>query len=321
MTCIKPFDIIPHMKNIEQISNDPPLRAVRAFEAFARHGSVTAAAAELDITPSAVSHQLQLLETFVQTPLTARQGRALALTDEGRDYYRSISTAFSVLRSATGFVRDRTSLRQITISLIPLFGIEWFIPRLQTFLSANDDVDINVRYAHHRNYLSDAADLSIRFGTGDWSGYTSTRLLSGAVVPVCSAAFLKRFGPFRRPADLASVPLVHDEDRSTWANWLQRGGAKQVTRTVGPLFEDGQLTLNAAQAGLGAALLRQPLVERELASGELVKLFDQELDDGRDYYLCRRTDVELPDGAQRLATWLLNTIRPQEPLQRQRFRS
>jgi len=305
------------MKNIEQLSNDPPLRAVRAFEAFARHGSVTAAATELDITPSAVSHQLQLLETFVQTPLTARQGRALALTDEGRDYYRSISTAFSVLRSATGFVRDRTSLRQITISLIPLFGIGWFIPRLQTFLSANDDVDINVRYAHHRNYLSDAADLSIRFGTGDWSGYTSTRLLSGAVVPVCSAAFLKRFGPFRRPADLAAVPLVHDEDRSTWANWLQRGGAKQVTRT----FEDGQLTLNAAQAGLGAALLRQPLVERELASGELVKLFDQELDDGRDYYLCRRTDVELPDGAQRLATWLLDTIRPPAPLQRHRLRS
>jgi LysR family glycine cleavage system transcriptional activator len=305
------------MKNIEKLSNDPPLRAVRAFEAFARHGSVTAAAAELDITPSAVSHQLQLLETFVQTPLTARQGRALALTDEGRDYYRSISTAFSVLRSATGFVRDRTSLRQITISLIPLFGIGWFIPRLQTFLSANDDVDINVRYANHRNYLSDAADLSIRFGTGDWSGYTSTRLLSGALVPVCSIGFLKRYGPFRRAADLASVPLVHDEDRSTWANWLQRGGAKQVTRTVGPLFEDGQLTLNAAQAGLGAALLREPLIGRELASGELVKLFDQELDDGRDYYLCRRADTELPDGAERLATWLLKTIAPQEPLQRQ----
>jgi len=192
------------MKNIEQSLNDPPLRAVRAFEAFARHGSVTAAAAELDITPSAVSHQLQLLETFVQTPLTVREGRMLALTDEGRDYYRSISTAFSVLRSATGFVRDRTSRRQITISLIPLFGMGWFIPRLETFLSANEDVDVTVLYANHRNYRSDAADLSIRFGTGDWPGYTSTRLMSGAVVPVCSAAFRRRHGPFRKPADLGT---------------------------------------------------------------------------------------------------------------------
>ncbi|RFU49846.1 LysR substrate-binding domain-containing protein [Paraburkholderia sp. DHOC27] len=297
------------MKNIEQFGNDPPLRAVRAFEAFARLGTVTAAAAELDITASAVSHQLQLLESFVQTPLTVRKGRALVLTDEGRDYYRSISTAFSVLRSATGFVRDRSSLRQITISLIPLFGMGWFIPRLQSFLSANEDVDVTVLYANHRNYRSDAADLSIRFGTGEWPGYHSQRLMSGAVVPVCSATFRRRHGPLRKPADLAHVPLVHDEDRSTWVNWLQRAGVRHVTRTVGPLFEDGQLTLAATRASLGAALLRAPLIARELESGELVKLFDQELDDGRHYYLCNRADTDLPDGAQRLAAWLLESMK------------
>jgi LysR family transcriptional regulator, glycine cleavage system transcriptional activator len=297
------------MKNIEQFGNDPPLRAVRAFEAFARHGTIAAAAAELDITSSAVSHQLQLLESFVQTPLTVRKGRTLALTDEGRDYYRSISTAFSVLRSATGFVRDRSSRRQITISLIPLFGMGWFIPRLQTFLSANEDVDVTVSYANHRNYRSDAADLSIRFGTGEWPGYNSQRLMSGAVVPVCSATFRRRYGPFRKPGDLTQVPLVHDEDRSTWVNWLQRAGVRHVTRTVGPLFEDGQLTLSATKASLGAALLRAPLIARELESGELVKLFDQELDDGRHYYLCMRVDTDQPDGAQRLAAWLLESIR------------
>jgi DNA-binding transcriptional LysR family regulator len=296
------------MKNFEQFANDPPLRAVRAFEAFARRGSVTSAASELDITPSAVSHQLQILETFVHTPLTVRQGRALVLTDEGRDYYRSISAAFSVLRSATGFVRDRSSRRQITISLIPLFGMGWFIPRLQDFLSANEDVDVTVLYANHRNYRSDAADLSIRFGTGDWVGYTSTRLMSGSLVPVCTARFLRRYGPLRKPADLASVPLVHDEDRSTWANWLQGAGVRHAPRQVGPLFEDGQLTLNATLADLGAALMRAPLIARELASGELKKLFDHELDDGRHYYLCRRTDSELPDGARRLAEWILTSL-------------
>ena len=303
------MDKIYDMKKIERFDADPPLRAVRAFEAFARTGSVTVAAAELDVTPSAVSHQLQLLETFLQTRLMVRDGRTLALTAEGRDYYRSISTAFSVLRSTTGFVRERSSRRQITISLIPLFGIGWFIPRLHDFLDANEDVDVTVLYANHRNYLSDASDLSIRFGTGDWQGYTSTRLVSGAVSAMCSPRFLRRYGPFRKPADLASVPLVHDEDRSTWANWLQSAGVKNVTRTVGPLFEDGQLALNAALADLGVALLRKPLVERELASGQLTKLFDHTLDDGRHYYLCMRKDSDPPDSVRRLADWLVGALK------------
>lgn len=292
------------MKNIEYLHDDPPLRAVRAFEAFARLGSVSRAAAELDITPSAISHQLQLLEGFVHTPLSLRQGRNLVLTDEGRDYYRSISAAFSVLRSATGVVRNRTALRQVSISLIPLFGIGWFIPRLSQFVAANDDVDVNVLYAHHRNYHSDAADLSIRFGVGDWAGYANTKLLSGKVVPVCSRDFLKRHGPIRHPEDLATLPMVHDEDRSAWVTWLRQAGVPNVHRAVGPLFEDGQLTLNATQAGLGIALLREPLIERELASGTLIRLFDMALDDGRDYYLCSRTDTDLPNGAQRLARWI-----------------
>lgn len=297
------------MKNIEQLQNDPPLRAARAFEAFARHGSVTAAARELDITPSAVSHQLQLLESFVQTPLTLREGRSLVLTDEGRDYYRSISAAFSVLRSATGVVRNRTALRQVTISLIPLFGIGWFIPRLHQFLAQNDDVDVNVLYAHHRNYLSDAADLSIRFGAGEWTGYESTRLLSGAVVPVCSTTLLGRRGQLKSPEDLLDMPLIHDEDRNAWVNWLQQAGVRKFTRASGTLFEDGQLTLAAAQSGLGVALLRAPLIQRELASGQLVQLFDDPLDDGRDYYLCRRSGAELPESALRLADWILLATR------------
>lgn len=292
------------MKNIEYLHDDPPLRAVRAFEAFARLGSVVRAAEELDITPSAISHQLQLLEGFVQTPLSQRQGRNLVLTDEGRDYYRSISAAFSVLRSATGVVRNRSTMRQVSISLIPLFGIGWFIPRLRTFLAKNEDVDVNVLYAHHRNYHSDAADLSIRFGGGDWPGYASEKLLSGTVVPVCSRDFLLKHGPIDTPADLATLPMVHDEDRATWVAWLRQEGVANIHRTTGPLFEDGQLTLNATQAGLGVALLREPLIQRELASGNLVRLFDTALDDGRDYYLCSRTDTELPEGARRLAEWI-----------------
>ena len=175
-----------------RLANDPPLRAVRAFEAIARLGSVTQAAQELDISPSAVSHQLKVLEGYLQMPLTERQGRRLILSQQGRDYYRSIRAAFNVLRQATEHLLEQVQTRQVTISLIPLFGMGWFIPRLPGFMRANPQTEINVVYANHRNYLSDASDMSIRFGNGQWAGYRSEKLISGRMIPVCSREFIRR---------------------------------------------------------------------------------------------------------------------------------
>ncbi|MFN1140620.1 LysR substrate-binding domain-containing protein [Serratia quinivorans] len=298
-----------HMKKTEQcvtaLPNDPPLRAVRAFEAIARLGSVTAAAKELAISPSAVSHQLKTLEAFLQMPLTERQGRNLILRNEGRDYYRSIRSAFNVLRQATEQVREQSASRQVTISLIPLFGMGWFIPRLRGFLRENPDIDINVVYANHRNYLSDAADISIRFGTGQWSGYRSEKLMSGKMVPVCSRGFIKVHGLLDTPDQLSPLPLLHDEERTTWMQWFQLAGVRRPLRSTGPMFEDGLLTLAAVQAGLGCALMREPLIAPYLSSGELVKLFDLAIDDGRDYYLCIRQNTELSPEGLNLQRWLL----------------
>ena len=136
----------------------------------------------------------------------------------GREYYRSIRSAFNVLRRATEHVREQSASRQVTISLIPLFGMGWFIPRLRGFLRENPDIDINVVYANHRNYLSDAADLSIRFGVGQWTGYRSEKLMSGQMVPVCSRAFSKLHGLLDTPDQLATLPLLHDEERNTGCN-------------------------------------------------------------------------------------------------------
>lgn len=293
-----------HADALSALPNDPPLRAVRAFEAIARLGSVTAAAAELSISPSAVSHQLKLLEAFLQIPLTERQGRNLSLREEGREYYRSIRAAFSVLRQATEHVREQSAARQVTISLIPLFGMSWFIPRLRGFLHKNPDIDINVLYANHRNYPSDAADISIRFGVGQWAGYHSEKLMSGKVIPVCSRDFIRLHGLIDQPEQLALMPLLHDEERSTWMQWFQQAGVKRPIRSTGPMFEDGLLTLAAVQSGLGCALMREPLIAPYLLSGELVKLFDMSIDDGRDYHLCVRQDSELSVEGENLKHWL-----------------
>jgi len=286
------------------LNDDPPLRAVRVFEAIARLGSVTAAARELAISPSAVSHQLKVLETFLQMPLTERQGRNLILRNEGREYYRSIRSAFTVLRQATEHVKEQSASRQVTISLIPLFGMGWFIPRLSGFLRENPEIDINVVYANHRNYPSDAADISIRFGTGQWPGYRCEKLMSGQMIPVCSRTFIKWHGVIDTPDQLALLPLLHDEERNTWMSWFQSVGVKRPLRSAGPLFEDGLLTLAAVQAGMGCALMREPLIAPFMASGELIKLSDHAIDDGRDYYLCVRLDSELSLEGANLQSWL-----------------
>lgn len=296
------------MKNIEQLDNDPPLRAVRTFEAFARHGGVNAAAREMQVSPSAVSHQLKLLETFLRQPLTARQGRNLILTDEGREYYRAIRSAFAVLRSATDHVREKSIMRQVTISLIPMFGINLFIPRLAEFLRENPGLDINVTYANHRSYPSDAADISIRFGTGHWPGYLSEPLISGAVSAYCSKVFAKQHGPIATPAALSELPLLHDEERGTWAQWFEAAQVKHPAALNGLLFEDGQLTLIATLTGLGCGLFREPLVASYLAGGELIKLFDLTVDDGRAYYLCRRADSELSREGLNLYRWVKRSL-------------
>lgn len=282
-----------------RLANDPPLRAVRAFEAIARLGSVTQAAQELDISPSAVSHQLKVLEGYLQMPLTERQGRRLVLSQQGREYYRSIRAAFNVLRQATEHLVEQAQTRQVTISLIPLFGMGWFIPRLPAFMRANPQTEINVVYANHRNYLSDASDMSIRFGNGQWAGYQSEKLISGKMVPVCSRAFLRIHGHIDTPEQ-----LLHDEERSTWQQWFTQQGVKRPPRRSGPMFEDGLLTLAGVQAGLGCALMREPLIAPYLESGELVKIFDLPIEDGRDYYLCVRSDTEMTEDGKLLQNWL-----------------
>jgi len=284
---------------------DPPLRAVRVFEAIARLGSLSEAAAELMISPSAVSHQLKLLEAFLQQRLTHRQGRRLMLSTAGREYYRSIRSAFTVIRQATGHLRDQARSRQVTISLIPLFGMSWFIPRLSRFIHAHSDIEINVVYANHRNYLSDASDLSIRFGSGQWTGYRAEKLISGEMIPVASREFIRLRGYIDSPALLAQSNLVHDEERVSWQQWFADHDIRHFRRD-GPLFEDGLLTLAAVRAGLGCGLMREPMIASWLASGELVKLFDQAVDDGRDYYLCVRQDTELSPEALVLKRWLVD---------------
>ena len=123
------------------------------------------------------------------------------------------------------------------------------------------------------------------------------------MVPVCSKEFLQLHGHIDNPQRLAQMPLLHDEERDTWHQWFTLQGVKFI-RHDGPLFEDGLLTLAAVQAGMGCALMREPMISHLLEQGSLIKIFDFPIDDGRDYYLCTREDTELSSDAQLLQQWV-----------------
>lgn len=282
-----------------------PLPALRAFEAFARLGNIGLAAAELGITASAVSHQLSALEEFLERPLTQRQGRHLQLTAEGRQYFEVVSPAFSLLQSATAQLRRNQLPRRVTVSALPLLANVWLLKRLGAFSRLHAGIDIQLQYARYRNYSSDAADLSIRFGTGRWPGYESEKLLSGTAYPFASPAFVQRHGPLLDAIDIHRAPLIHDGKTEQWANWISEAGLIPPAPLRGLVCEDGMLTRSAMLADLGVALTRPPLIEDDLRAGRLVQLSERGLEDGQDYHLCVRTAAAPPPAPVRqLADWL-----------------
>ncbi|WP_431284584.1 LysR substrate-binding domain-containing protein [Humitalea sp. 24SJ18S-53] len=280
------------------------MSALRCFESFARLGDIAQAARELGITPSAVSHQLRGLEGLLGARLTERRGRRLGLTSEGRGYFEAVSPAFTLLQRATTQLRQNRLPRRVTISALPLLANGWLLPRLGRFMALHPKVEIQVQYARYRNYASDAADLSLRFGAGDWPGYVSEVLFPGGAFPVASPAVAARHGPFRTAADFLRAPLIHDGSTEQWASWLDGAGAPPTAPLRGMVCEDGLLTRTAMLAGIGVALTRPLLIEQELRAGHLVQLSEHGIRDGQDYYLCLRADQDLPPAVHQLAAWL-----------------
>lgn len=292
------------MNSIQLLDRRLPFIALRSFESFARLGDVTAAAEELGITPSAVSHQLSALQMFLNIQLTERQGRRLALTADGRRYFEAVSPAFNLLLTSTTQLRQSKLQRRITVSALPLLATGWLMPRLAGFLARHPGIDVQVQYTRYRNYSSDVADLSLRFGDGNWRGYDSELLLPGTAYPVCSPALLKRYGPFRHPADFLAAPLVHDGSTEQWARWLAKAGVAPAQPLPGMVCEDGMLTRTAMLNDLGIALTRPMLLEQEIAAGHLLVLSETGVGSGEDYYLCTRDDREAPRALRHLMAWL-----------------
>jgi LysR family glycine cleavage system transcriptional activator len=264
----------------------PPLNTLPDFEAAARHLSFTKAAEELNVTHGAVSRQVKSLEDYLGVPLFRRLNRALRLTDEGQTYARSVRALLDSLAESTRRLRAARDAG-LTVSTTFSFTSGWLVPRLGRFRALHPEIDVRLQ-ANDRvtDFERDNVDLAIRYGRGQYPGLAAERLLSDDYAPVGSPALLKGKHPLRKPADLRHHVLLHEENNEVdWRMWLAAAGIEGIDASRGPIFSHSPMAIQAAIHGEGVALGRTALIEEELASGRLVRLFDLRLKADMAYYI------------------------------------
>jgi len=284
----------------------PSLNALRAFEAAARHESFTAAAAELNVTQGAVSHQVKALETALGVKLFARERQRLALGEAGRAYLEIVRDAFDRLALGTERLLQRQRAGALTLTTSPNFAAKWLVHRLGRFAEAHPEIDLRVSASlHHVDFTRDEIDLAIRHGDGHWPGLDVTRLCAEEVFPVCSPALLAGRNPLRKPPDLARHPLLHVDSQDEWQRWLAAAGAEGVDTRRGAVFNQASMAIDAAIDGHGVALARSALAAWDLAAGRLVRPFAAALAVPYAYWIvCPRATAKLPKIAA-FRDWLL----------------
>ena len=284
----------------------PPLNALRAFEAAARHLSFTRAAGELHVTQAAISHQVKALEAHLGRPLFRRLNRALVLTEDAQMYLAGLREAFDMMDAATARLVAGESRGVLTVSVLPSFAAKWLVPRLGRFREAHPGIDVRLAPSHELvDFARDDVDIGIRAGAGHYPGLRTVRLLAEDMFPVCAPALIDGQPPLRAPADLRRHTLLHDDGYAAWGLWLRAAGASAVEAEQGPIFLDASMPLLAAAAGQGVALARGELAGGDLAEGRLVRPFALSLPAEFAYYVvCPEAYAERPK-IRAFREWLL----------------
>jgi len=287
----------------------PQLSAIQGFEAAARHASFKRAADELNLTQSAVSHQVKALEDFLGVALFERSGNRLALTREGRDYLVEVTAGLERLVAGTERICCAGSPAVLSVRGTPAFIARWLTPRLDRFREVAPGIELRLGTGlPPTDFSSRDVDVVVHWGEAPMPGVRIDPFLSSIRFPVCSPDLLRRAGPFRRPADLARVTLLHDMVGDAWQGWLERLGAASFAYERGPTFEHCELTLGAAERGQGVALAYGALIERELAHGTLVRLFEAATEPVLIYSLaCLAGRAEVPKIAA-FRAWIMTEV-------------
>jgi DNA-binding transcriptional LysR family regulator len=265
----------------------PPMSALTAFEAAARHGGFSRAGEEVGLTQSAVSRQIAQLEAMLQMPLFDRIGRRVRLNEAGRAYADDLLPALDAIRRATARASARPSPTALRIATLPSFGMRWLAPRLPQLTARYPDLVIDfAARSQPFDFGHEAFDAAVHFGVADdWPGVAMDFLFREEAVPVCAPAWLAAH-PLREPADLLQAPLLAQiSRRDAWARWLTAAGVDVATLGQGAAYEHFLMLAQACAAGAGVALIPSFLIQPELEAGTLVIPFARPLSTDQAYYL------------------------------------
>ena len=269
-----------------RMADTPPLQAIKVFDAVARHLSFTKAAAELNMTQSAVSYQIKLIESFIGGPLFVRQARGVALSERGQKIAPVARRALSDLAQAFRSVREETS-SVLSITSVHTLTVSWLAPRIGAFQLAYPGIAVRIdTQARLIDLENEGFDIAIRSGKGKWPGLITHYLIDGSFMPVCSPSYLEREGRPMTPAALLDHVLIGPSD-PWWPAWFAAAGVAFPPKFPRPGIdvETQQMAASLALVGQGFAMVNPGFVANDLASSRLVKVFDISASTGADFYL------------------------------------
>ncbi len=292
----------------------PPLNALRAFESAARHGSFAAAAHELCVTPGAVSRQIRTLEQALRVALFTRRHRRVALTEVGARYFTQITGLFAELARATEALQAESGRAVLRVDCLPTLAMHWLLPRLGAFRRDHPEQEVSMRTGLGPVDLSQDFDLAIRRDPAHFAGLVATPLVIEHCLPVCNPAFARQH-PIREAGDIARVTTIQIRARpDLWPVWC-RAHRLAPAALADPLVVDQTFfAIQAAEDGLGLAVVPALLVERPLATGRLVAPLGDRVAVSGTYFLLEHAGEPRPEAAA-FRQWLIAAFRS-DPVQR-----
>ncbi|OAN80537.1 transcriptional regulator [Sulfitobacter sp. EhC04] len=293
------------------VSRLPPLTALRAFDAAARHMSFARAAAELNVTPAALSFQIKSLEEHLGTALFRRMNRMVELTDAGRALAPDARTGFEILTRGWRAAQRTQDRQSLTVTAGPAFTAKWLAPRLFDFAQEHPEIELRFSASLHLvDFARDDVDVAVRFGHGPYPDLYALPLADEWVTPVMVPELAARYPD---PVDLRNAVLITDESMdfldppADWAAWSVAMGVPPL-KPAGPRFSQADHAVDAALAGMGVVLGRRALVIKDLAEGRLIAPYQTALPTGAGFsFICPMGAEDRPQIAA-FRDWMLREI-------------